>query len=150
MAAYASSTSQLLALAGGDAAKVTEALNAGAYEIDSAFAAAGYAVPLVTTSMATELKARLDAKLSVVNTALAAFALSAGSGGKKGTPDKVAKDYAEAMKWLDRVRSGEAAAGGQLADLPTVSTEGRAFDVAGSTEWPFNDDLIDTTDIMVQ
>ncbi len=103
--AYTKITSQLLAIAGDDKTTAEQALEAGAFDIDTAFAQAGYAVP-VDPTQATDatVQTRLAAKLAEVNRAKAAFLLSSGSSrGRKGQSTVIQKDWKACEEWLKKV-----------------------------------------------
>lgn len=100
-------TSALLSLSGNDASAVLDALNAAAQEIDEAFAASGYTVPLnFTTIPDTESRARLESKVRMTEQAIAGRILSQNiaPGQVKAVSPKIAKDYDLAQRWLNRVR----------------------------------------------
>lgn len=128
MAAYGAATSQLSELAGGDAARVDEALQAASQEIDDAFAGAGYLTPLDTSGLGADPKARLDAMLAVTCRQLAAWALSS-KATKKGASDSVRLGQDDARRWLERVAErqvifpglprGAAAVGLAVVEAPT-------------------------------
>lgn len=102
MAAYADTTKALLNIAGDDKEAVEQALDSGAFDIDTAFSRGGYAVPVDPTTLADlDTRKRLTAKLAEVNRAKAAFVLSSGtSRGRKGQSNVIQKDWAACNKWL--------------------------------------------------
>jgi hypothetical protein len=105
--AYAEINSQLLAIAGNDRESVETALDAGAFDIDSAFQSGGYLTPIDLTEIADlTVRTRVTAKLAEVNRAKAAFQLSSGSSrGRKGQSSVIAKDWSACNDWLKKVAS---------------------------------------------
>lgn len=147
--AYCTSTSGDLidTLAGAVSALVTEQLDAGAQEIDEAFAAAGYATPINTTALtalSSDAGDRLLARLANTNRAITVYRLSSPSQstGKRGTSDRVEKDYENARAWLDKVAARavlfpvlESISGGRVGSVTGLSVAGDA-----ETKWHPTDD----------
>jgi hypothetical protein len=103
--AYAEPNQQLAALVG-DAGldQAVEALEAASFEIDSAFASAGYATPLDTDGITDETtQGRFVAKLSTVCQALAGGILGSMPTKNRAVPGKVKKDRDIAKEWLAQV-----------------------------------------------
>ena len=112
--AYAASTPALERLVGSaendPVSRVESALEAGAAEIDEAFASAGYTVPVDLASITdTTLRARWTDRLAQVNRDLAAQELAVGqvSRARRGQPATIKEKARAARQFLDRVRKGE-------------------------------------------
>lgn len=138
--AYAEPTEVLLRMAAEVEADAVAALNSGAYDIDAALRSAPsrYSAPVDVESLISEEGIRLAAKLRDINLALAGGILSRGIGSRRGTPDKVRKDYEDAQKWLERVREGKEV----LSALVPLAASG-SLAVVGGFEWPHTADLLD-------
>lgn len=138
--AYAEPTEVLLRMAGEVDADATAALNSGAYDIDAALRSAPsrYSTPVDIDALVSEEGVRLAAKLRDINLALAGGILSRGIGSRRGTSDKVRKDYEDALKWLDRVREGKEV----LSALVPLAALGSLASVGGF-EWPHTAELLD-------
>ena len=153
-AAYSETNATLTAMANGDSSTADSALAAGAAEIDEAFASGGYVTPLDLSALdAGYAKTRLVARLADVNRAIAAYILSSPATGlgKKGSSDKVEKDYKRARAWLDKVSAGE------IAVPPLVQGGGGAtggmatgVQVVGDSTYPDTDKLLDRAFCMVR
>lgn len=143
MAAYADTTDAILRFAGNNEAEALSALSAGAHDIDAALRSGGYSAPVDTSALTTTDGVRLVAKLRDINLALAAGILSRGQGTRRGTPDKVRKDYKDARDWLDRVREGKEL----LTALVPVSGSS-VLAIAGDHEWGHTADYLDLATVV--
>ena len=131
--AYASSDADLVALES-DAAIVTSALEATAFEIDAAFATAGYGVPLDPTEISdADSETRFDEFLKWINKALAAGTLSRRPSAKRGVPDNIQANYDRAIALLAQIQAGQMDA--HLTEL-TKRAATEAFKVIGAEKWP--------------
>lgn len=146
MASYGDvANTYLLQLAGADSAVVAAALNSADEEIDEAFASGGYATPIPLSSIANATAAaRLTAKLNTVSNAISGFLLSTPTNGtgKKGSPEKVAKDCTDARAWLARIAKGELIIQ-SLVDAGGLTAGVTGLSVVGSHVWLADDTFFD-------
>lgn len=140
---YAASNAFLLSLAAQDAAEVLEALNAGAQEIDEAFASGGYNTPILLNLLpAGDATDRITAKLAMVNEAIAAYLLGspANGTGRKGSSERVVKDYDNAILWLDRVATRETLIA-VLINNGFTTASGTGLQIVGDYEYDLSEQI---------
>lgn len=107
-------------------------LLAGSGEIDSVAASAGYAVPLdLDTIVSLDLKAKLQALLSVTTTTLAAWSMV---GGTAGASEGLKLAYDKASAWLRSIRKGEAELLGLAKTAKSARVAGRVGAVLGEDD----------------
>lgn len=138
MASYGAATQTLLSMAGGVTATVDEALASADQEIDEAFAAGGYSVPLDLASLpASDAKTRLVARLASASKNIAAWRLSSPAAAKQGTPDWVRKNYENERLWLDRIA-------GRLIVIGILGGSAQSgLSIVGDVEWRATPEFFD-------
>lgn len=108
--AYAQTTAELTALAGGVVAVAESALESTAAEIDVTIATAGYTTPVVVGDIADATqRERWTERLASLNLALAADEVTKGhtGDGRRGQPSYIRRGAEVARGWLERFSRGE-------------------------------------------
>ena len=141
MAPYATATDGLKGISGSTQETALQALHAASLDIDAAFGAAGYVVPIVVADIDDAVsKERFAAWVALTCTNLARQRLTGAAPRNRGQTPKARKDKDASVDDLERIRSG-------ALFFPFLARTRRAgLRIVGGVEWRATPVLFDRED----